>query len=131
MLKIVVDANVWIRFLRNSHNNPIVNCMKAYDIEVITNNYLLSEVFDALVNNKWMSDKLATQTIEIIRTICTSATENAVYGISPDPEDNYLFDLAIQNNCSFLVSNDTELLNFKLKPIPVYTSNWFLKHFPL
>ncbi len=105
--------------------------MISYDIEVVVNNYLLSEVSDALVNNKWMSDNLATVTIETIKRICTVVTENAIYGISPDPEDNYLFDLAVQNNCSFIVSNDIELLNFKLKPVPIFSSNWFIKHFPV
>ena len=51
-----MDANVWVRFLRNAHYNPIINCMISYDIEVVVNNYLLSEVFDALVNNKGISN---------------------------------------------------------------------------
>jgi predicted nucleic acid-binding protein len=60
-----------------------------------------------------------------------SVTENAVYGISPDPKDNYLFDIAVQNNCVFIISDDTQLVHFKLKPVPVHTTSWFLKKFPI
>lgn len=58
-------------------------------------------------------------------------TENAVYGLSPDPKDNYLFDVAVQNACVFIISDDSRLLQFSLKPIPVHTSQWFLKTFDL
>jgi predicted nucleic acid-binding protein len=75
--------------------------------------------------------KNARNLIEFIRKISLSVNEKAVYGISPDPKDNYLFDVAIQNGCVFLITDDTELLQFTLKPIPVHTSSWFLKNFPI
>ncbi len=54
-----------------------------------------------------------------------------VFRISPDPKDNYLFDIAVQHGCVFMITDDSELLRFSLKPIPVQTSGWFLKHFPI
>jgi predicted nucleic acid-binding protein len=58
-------------------------------------------------------------------------TERSVYRLSPDPKDNYLFDLAIQNNCVFIISDDSKLLRFKLKPLPVHSTAWFIKKFPV
>jgi predicted nucleic acid-binding protein len=52
-------------------------------------------------------------------------------GFHPTPKDNYLFDLAIQKNCSFIVSDDGLLQRMKLKPVPVKSTNWFLKHYPI
>lgn len=72
----------------------------------------------------------ATATINFIRKISIVVTERVVFKISPDPKDNYLFDLAIQNNCIFIISDDNNLLRFKLKPIPVHSSRWFMKKFP-
>jgi predicted nucleic acid-binding protein len=97
----------------------------------IVNRYLLSEVFDALVDNKWMTEKQAMQTIIFIEAICLLTVENVVYRLSPDPKDNYLFDLAVQHNCPLIISDDTELLAFVLKPVKVKSCNWFLKHFPV
>ena len=66
MLWIIIDAYVWIRFLRNTKNNRIINCIIYYNIDVIVNNYLLSEVFDALTQNNCMTEKNAAQTLFLI-----------------------------------------------------------------
>lgn len=71
----------------------------------------------------------ATKVIDFIKKISLVITERAVYRLSPDPKDNYLFDLAIQNNCVFIISDDNKLLQLKLKPIPIHSTSWFLKKF--
>ena len=70
-------------------------------------------------------------TIQFIGKISLPIAEKAVFGISPDPKDNYLFDMAVQNNCLFLITDDSALLQFNLKPVAVHTSSWFLKTFPV
>ena len=95
----------------------------------VANNYLLSEIFTAIVENGWMTEKKATLVIDFIRKIALMTTESAVYRLSPDPKDNYLFDLAVQNNCVFIITDDSLLLQLPLKPVPVHSSAWFLKTF--
>lgn len=129
--KIVVDANVWIRFARSRNIHPLTERFVLYDILPYANNYLLSEVFDALVENNWADAKTALKIIDFIERVCEISAESAVYRISPDNKDNYLFDLAIQNNCEFIVSDDLNLVSFILKPVPVVTSNRFIKNFPI
>jgi predicted nucleic acid-binding protein len=51
--------------------------------------------------------------------------------MAPDPTDNFLFDLGIQFNVPFIISDDAQLLSFKMKPVRVRGCNWFLKQFPL
>jgi len=131
MYNILIDANVWIKYARAKEIAPLLNRFVSYHFLPVTNNYLLGEIFDALVENKWMDQKQANSLITFIRKVTYAVTERAVYGISPDPKDNYLFDLAIQNNCVFIISDDSKLLHFKLKPVPVHTTSWFLKKFPL
>jgi putative PIN family toxin of toxin-antitoxin system len=131
MYAVVIDATVWIRYARSKNIAPILDRMITYQFLPVVNNYLLSEIFDALVNNKWMNRQQAMLIIEFIKKISLTITERAVYRLSPDPKDNYLFDLAIQNNCVFIVSDDSKLLQLKLKPVPVHSSNWFLKKFPV
>ena len=131
MYKIIIDANVWIKYARAKDIAPLLNRLVAYNLLPVVNNYLLSEIFDALLENKWMKEKKAGLVIEFMKKISFPVTEKAVYRMSPDPKDNYLFDLAVQNNCIFLVTDDSELLQFTLKPIPVHTSQWFLKTFPI
>ena len=128
---IVIDANIRIRFARSQSFSALVNRIALYKLIPVTNNYLLSEVFDTIVINEWATRKEAKRYIEYIKSISLFITEHAVYRISPDPKDNFLFDIAIQHNCSFIISNDTELLAFRLQPVKVKSVSWFLKNFPL
>lgn len=131
MYRIVVDANVWIKYARVSSIAPLLKRFTAYRLAPIVNNYLLSEVFTAVVKNGWMTEKSAHRVVQFVQNVSVVHTERAVYRLSPDPKDNYLFDLAIQNNCAFIVSDDTLLLRFKMKPIAVQSSSWFMKMFPI
>lgn len=131
MYKIIIDANVWIKYARVKDIAPLLDRIIAYNFLPVVNNYLLSEIFNALVENSWMKRKNAMNVVEFIKKISLMVVEKAVFGISPDPKDNYLFDVAIQNSCFFMISDDSELLQFTLKPIPVHTSGWFLKTFPV
>ncbi len=95
MYKIVVDANIWIKYARAQNIQPLLSRFIQYNFLPVVNNYLLSEIFDALVLNKWMNAKQATLIINFIAKVSLRTVEKAVFALSPDPEDNYLFDLAI------------------------------------
>ena len=129
--KVVIDANVWVRFARSKNLKPLIDRFITYDILPVVNNYLLSEIFDALLENGWATEKQATLFIEYVKYQSIVITENAVYRISPDPKDNYLFDIAVQRNCHFLITDDTELLSFRMKPLGIHSTSWFFKNFPL
>lgn len=131
MYNIILDANVWVRFARNRNITPLLNRINLYGFMPVANRYLLSEIFNAVVDNKWMTEKEAHKIIGFIEKICVLTTENVVYRLSPDPKDNYLFDLAIQFHCPFIISDDTLLLAFLMQPVKVKSSNWFLKNFPI
>ena len=129
--KIIFDANILVRYSRTNYSIPLLQRAASNNLAIISNNYLLSEIHKAVLKNKWLNLKQANTYIELLKKVIVVKTETANYRISPDPKDNYLFDLAIQNNCAFIISDDRELLEFELKPIPVYSSNWFIKHYPI
>jgi hypothetical protein len=49
MHSIIIDANVWVRFARFRNLNPLINRFDTHNLIPVTNRYLLSEIFDALV----------------------------------------------------------------------------------
>lgn len=128
---IVIDASVWVRLARANFAFPIVERIDKYGFIPVVNNYLLSEVHDALLNKKWATLKQADLFVSFMETLSLFEVEEAIFRISPDPKDNYLFDLAIQTNALFIISDDLLLLNFPLQPKIVKTCNWFLKHYPV
>ncbi len=92
---------------------------------------MLVEIHNALIKNNWATLNQADLFVDYIKELSFYVSEIPVYRISPDPKDNYLFDLAIQNNCTFIITDDDQLLSLRLKPLPIKSTNWFLKHFPI
>jgi predicted nucleic acid-binding protein len=78
-----------------------------------------------------MGETQAYKLISLISQISITKTNKSVFALSPDPKDNYLFDLAIQNNCVFIITDVLELLRTPIKTVQIHTGNWFLKHFPV
>ena len=128
---IVIDAGVWIRLARSNFAMPITKRLKYYFLIPVVNNYLLSEVHIALLKNNWATMKQADLFVEYIKELCYYVTELLVYRLIPDPKDNYLIDLAVQHNCAFIISDDSELHSFPLAPVPINSCDWFLKQFPV
>lgn len=128
--KIVIDANTWIRYVGMNKQETLFMIMQSYRLLVICNNYLLHEIFNACIENEWYTSKQAFHIIMELKKMVYGTTETAIFRLSKDPKDNYIFDLAIQNNCRFIVSDDRLLRETSLKPIPVRTTSWFIKHYP-
>ena len=59
MYSLLIDANVWIKYARAKNISPLLDRFVAYRFLPVTNNYLLAEIFDALLRNKWMDEKQA------------------------------------------------------------------------
>jgi putative PIN family toxin of toxin-antitoxin system len=131
MIRIVIDANVWIRFARSKNIQPLRSRLIKYQMVPVANNYLLLEIFDALVDNGWMPLEQAQNVVELVTAICLIQTEHAIFRLSIDPEDNYLIDLATQYHCKYIISDDSMLARVPLLPIPVRSSNWFLETLPI
>jgi len=131
MYKIIVDANVWIKYARTKDIAPLLRRFITYRLQPVVNSYLLAEIFEALVDNNWMHAADASKIIAFISKISIITAEKATYQLSPDAEDNYLFDLAVQNNCAFIITDDTRLLEKKFPKFYIHKSSWFLKKFPL
>jgi putative PIN family toxin of toxin-antitoxin system len=128
--KIVIDANVWVRYVAQGKHATLLSIIRKYEFLVFCNNYLLHEIFNACTTNDWYTENEARNVVNAIRKVVSGTTETAVFRLSKDPKDNYLFDLAVQNNCRFIVSDDRLLRETPLKPVPVKTTSWFIKHYP-
>jgi putative PIN family toxin of toxin-antitoxin system len=127
----VIDAGIWVRLARSDYASPLIDRIVSYSLIPIVNNYLLSEIHDGLLKNQWATEKQANKFIFLVKNLSLFVIENVIYRVSPDAEDNYLFDLAIQHNAPFLISDDKALLAFPLKPVPVKSGNWCIKKFPV
>lgn len=106
---------VALYYLRQT--KKIDRIIESQNIIVYADNYLLSAIFGACIENDWYSATEVHNIIDQINLIALGTTANSIYRFSPDPKDNYLFDLAVQRNCNFIVSDDKELREMVLRPI--------------
>jgi len=85
------------------------------DLQVYTSPELIAELKDVLSRSKLK--KYLTEPIESYLTIHQQLTiglnPNITFDQSPDPKDNYLFDVAIESEATHLVTGDKPLLNAK------------------
>lgn len=78
MYRVVIDANVWIKLARAKNIAPLIDRFTAYNLVALTNNYLLSEVFEAVVENAWLSENSTHRLIDFIRRNSRRVIETAV-----------------------------------------------------
>lgn len=113
--RIVIDTNIWLSYFRDNRPDEIARLILDNDLEVLTSPYLVTELETVLQKPKF-KNHLTTPVNRFInfhlRLTALKITTPRFNG-SPDPEDNFLFDLAIQYNASHLVTGEKRLLAMK------------------
>jgi putative PIN family toxin of toxin-antitoxin system len=129
--RIVLDANVYVQFAAYAQIERLVNATIKYDFRLFATNHLLHEVFEALHKPALLRKSTTTpdQIIKFLKEVVNIEAELPAYQLSPDYDDNYLFDLAIQYGCLFIVTSDKALLRMKSPPVQVLSTQWFKQNF--
>ncbi len=69
--------------------------------------------------------------MEEILLLTTYINTVKLFDKSPDPKDNFLFDIAIQTGSEVIVSDEKKLLNYKESPVAIKSLGWFKENFPI
>ena len=125
--KCCIDSCIWIKYAGHFRTATLPAYIKENNLLVYADYYLLSEIHEALLNQFDFSIKEADTIIELILPFVIISAPKNIYRISKDPKDNYLYDLCIQNNCSYLITIDKELLLDVNEPFFRKTDAWLKK----
>jgi predicted nucleic acid-binding protein len=98
---------------------------------VFINGDLILELKNNIESVLKSSDTNADILIEAILEATIFFETQSLFTNSPDPKDNFLFDLAIQTNSTVIVTKEKALLNFKESPIPIQDIKWFKETYPV
>lgn len=128
---LVVDTSVFITYAAYDKIYRLINAVLMYDLQIFVNENLLNEIERNIhqsikVNNT--NPSLIFESIKI-NTILVETTPT--FTQSPDPKDNFLFDLALQTNSDILVTQEKALLNFAASPVIVRNLKWFKETYPV
>ena len=114
---VVLDTNIWISFIIKSRLDELVEWVTEHEITLWSSPELVRELTEVLNRQKFsryltlpIADYLAFHQ-NLVRMLETKA----VFSQSPDPKDNFLFDLALQSETLLIVTGDKRLL--KVSPI--------------
>jgi putative PIN family toxin of toxin-antitoxin system len=130
--RVVIDAGVLIAGLISSSGAPagLLNALGEGRFDLIICPMLLAEVRRALAYPKLERYVTADDADEFIgwlaRVAITRPDPSAIPSVTRDPDDDYLFALAIEAGASLVVSGDADVLAARDIPVPTSTPRDFL-----
>lgn len=127
----VIDVNCFITLFINRETDWLLNYIAQNKIEIFVDEYLLSELIRVLHYPK-IKKILPLNTfvyINFILLISTQIKATTFQIQSPDPEDNYLYDLALSANAKLLVTGEKALLAWTDSPVETISLSRFKKLF--
>ena len=125
--RFVIDTNVWISYCINGELTWVSRYIIQNSLIIYASPKLLAE-FRKVIQYPKIKRFLnvpVSAYISLITALVIIEKDIAVPTISPDPEDNYLFDLAISCNAKAIVCGDKLLLGWKETPVQLITMKEF------
>jgi putative PIN family toxin of toxin-antitoxin system len=128
---LVIDTSVYITYAIYNKTYRLIDAMDKYELMVFVNNQLLLELVRNLRFFLQNKDTNAGLIIQAIKEATINVATTAQFDLSPDPKDNFLFDLALQTNSEVIVTKEKALLNFEASPVPIHDIKWFKETYPV
>ncbi|MEO8086303.1 MAG: putative toxin-antitoxin system toxin component, PIN family [Bacteroidota bacterium] len=113
--RLILDTNVIVSAAISGRFEELIGLKALYDIEIYTCTKQFTELSTTF--SKFSVRKFLVASpkkyIESFKTISSEVKITERFDRAPDPDDNYLFDLAYTVKSHFIVTNDKPILNLK------------------
>ena len=129
--KFVLDTSVLLKYITHNKLYRLFNIVVKYRIVIYIDDTLIAELERNLPRAIKSPAVPYGEIIEAVLLLTTYAKPLALFDVSPDPKDNFLFDLAMQTKSEVIVSDEKKLLSFYDSPVPVRSLGWFKETFPI
>ena len=112
----VFDTNIWISYFLGEKFSELIALRRECGVLFLRSTPSLSELKDVITRKKFMSKNFNVEKlIDFYKGITVYYETKPLLKDCLDPKDNFLFDLALQGEASFLVSGDKKVLNTPLE----------------
>lgn len=131
--RLVIDTSVFINYTRHQKLYRLVNAILTYDLTVFLSFDLIEELERNIpvTSAIELPEAVYAGYIDTIKASCIIFQPVVQYKESPDPKDNFLFDLAFQTDSEIIVTKERALLNFQDSSIPIRDIKWFKETYPV
>ena len=129
--RFVLDTSVILKYATHAKLYRLLSIVIKYQIIIYVNDSLIEELNRNLPKVIKAPAIPHGEIMEEILFLTTYVETKEIFLLSPDPKDNFLFDLAIQTGSEVIVSDEKKLLAFSESPVPVKSLGWFKENFPI
>ncbi len=129
--RFVIDVNCLISIFLTREIDWLIEYVDKNSIEIFVDKFLLKELSAVLFypkfNRYFSGDKI--KYINSIKDIAIDIESDDFHIQCPDPEDNYLYNLALTANAKLLVTGEKALLQWKDSPVETISLSTFKELF--
>ena len=122
--KCCIDSCIWVKYAGHFRTATLLRYISENNLLIFADNYLLGEIHEALVEGFDFTVREADKIIQLISPFIIINAPRNIYRLSKDAKDNFLYDLCIQNNCSYLITVDSGILTDTSAPFIKKTDAW-------
>jgi len=111
-LEVILDTNIWLRYILKSQLEKLALLILENEVTVYSSERFIAELEEVL-NYPEIANRLTMPASEYLyfhRNLAVVSPVMYAFRGCPDPKDDFLFDLAISVNASYLVTEDRLLL---------------------
>jgi len=110
--KVILDTNIWVSLFITRRLSKLELLVYQNDLQLLTCHKLIDEMARIVKHDKIKRylDEPFEVYIDAHFDLTTFVSIESRFESSPDPNDNYLFDLALQVEADYLVTGDKKLL---------------------
>ncbi|CAN5260075.1 hypothetical protein BH11BAC6_BH11BAC6_07000 [soil metagenome] len=127
----ILDTSVYLTYAAYDKIYRLVNAVIIYELSIFINQTLLDELEKNTARVLRLDSVTVEKIMKEILSFTTFVTTLPAYSNSPDPKDNFLFDLALQTQSEVIVTQEKALLNFEQSPVAIHDLKWFKETFPV
>jgi putative PIN family toxin of toxin-antitoxin system len=123
----VLDTNVWISYIINGELEWLGHYVVQNKLLIYASPLLLAEIKKVLqyARVKKLLNAPPAVYMNVIIAIVLLKEDIPTAIKSPDPDDDYVFELAISNSAKAIICGDKPLLNWEASPIKVISKKEF------
>lgn len=119
-VRAVLDTNIWISYAVSGRLTEIATWIIYEKCTIFTSKLLIDEIVDVYSRSKFKKFHQNISPQELLNfhlQTCETISIIDRFADSPDPKDNFLFDLGMQADADFVVTGDQLLLKYNFQPV--------------
>lgn len=129
--KVIFDTNIWISYTINAQISLLIDFLEENEITLFTCTALTNEFEEVLSRKKFKKyvTPPISKYVSVHKKIAHLVDIDYSFTGSPDPKDDFLFDLAEHTKATHLVTGDKKLWDFSYKRLQIISHTDFKKLF--